>query len=262
MDKLFDLSVCVFEKFSLNFVRSFRKVRMNSHRRSPPNNLMKLEAEAHWDQNPVQNPVQNLVQNPVQNPVPKSGLKSSPKMRSEVWSKNIRSEIRSDIIVKEKRTLKKKRRKKDSFFHHNDEMAQCRTERSSVITGDLKKQAKKYWYSMAENTTISWLLSKLHSMYMYYYVSAGSKHRWRQSVATNFFGQPKSDLQQLGAVELFMWTAWSEFKKETRGNCFFNRIMRWVLDALESNKKLRSKSRSKAEWDSRQVFVFSFPKNL
>ena len=30
-----------------------------------------------------------------------------------------------------------------------------------------------------------------------------------------FFGQPKSDLQQLGALELFMWTAWSEFKKET-----------------------------------------------
>ena len=54
---------------------------------------------------------------------------------------------------------------------------------------------------MAEKTTISWLLLKLHSMY---YVSAGSKDAQQQSVATNFFWQPKSDLQQLGALELFM----------------------------------------------------------
>ena len=41
---------------------------------------------------------------------------------------------------------------------------------------------------MAEKTTISWLLLKLHSMY---YVSADSKDGQQQSVATNFLGSQK-----------------------------------------------------------------------
>ena len=66
-----------------------------------------------------------------------------------------RKKTRKKKDAKEKRRERKKtRKKKDAkekkggkrihFFHHNDEMVQCRTERSSVITGDLKTSYFKH----------------------------------------------------------------------------------------------------------------------
>ena len=84
---------------------------MNSHRRSPPNNLMKFEIRSGSSLGP------------------KSGPKSGPKIWSEIRSEvrsEIRSEIQLDIIVKEKKDAKEKKEEK-GFIHHNDEMAQCRT---------------------------------------------------------------------------------------------------------------------------------------
>ena len=45
--------------------------------------------------------------------------------------------MQKKIRCERKKTRKKKREEK-GFIHHNDEMAQCRTERPSVITGGLK----------------------------------------------------------------------------------------------------------------------------
>ena len=84
-----------------------------------------IRSEISGPKYPVRNPVQSP-KYPVQNPVQKSGPKiSGPKISGpkypvrNIRSENIRSEIRLDIIVKEKKTRKKKggkRRKKDSFF--------------------------------------------------------------------------------------------------------------------------------------------------